>query len=570
MLATSFTPIYSGLDSGSSYRAQQRSVPSSPVTLSPSHSGGGGPVNWARPFPQRSGPAQVRSGLGTNEEELTITNAMPSYEGSWPEIQSSIQGSHIEATPVVLTEPSPTLPTSSRIPQEPSSNNPSRTASPSAALQPVSSHASPNSSPASSTSPRMRTINLPFPTRIPAPTTAGGSRSRAGSDSSNILLNVASTSPSSGSDIPASRAAPTHPPLSPMGDSRRRDESSSTSANITTHDANDQLYRAPSREEPWITPPEVLRSDRMIRDEVAPFRILSPHLLDPSSGKLEFGRRDRFTEQELLRQTPLAAVDPLGAMEKHMGGEGLAFGLGLERQDREGGPGGDLIQGEDGETWEMVDSPSRRNRSQQQDSYRGTPGTGTPTPLGRDDMRRRVMSSATSTTSSPAARTPTKSMTTPSKSGLSSSPSSAFGSASTRQRQQAHALSSSRHTPNRSLSNKPSPSHQTPTQSLSSSLAARRGHQGSSSTPRSLAKSTSSAFGHREGPEDENGYDYQASMLGGEDAVPPPSSESSFSKGDLRNWDEVVLPSECDVVLSFAFSSKLIAHAEMAYEWNRS
>lgn len=36
-------------------------------------------------------------------------------------------------------------------------------------------------------------------------------------------------------------------------------------------------------DDPW-SETEVIRSDRMIRDEVAPFRILSPELVVPGAG----------------------------------------------------------------------------------------------------------------------------------------------------------------------------------------------------------------------------------------------------------------------------------------------
>ncbi|KAL7414501.1 hypothetical protein BDY24DRAFT_385424 [Mrakia frigida] len=346
----------------------------------------------------------------------------------------------------------------------PNRSNKSRTPSPTDHFLANASSGSNTSSP--SLSPKQRTVALPYPpTRIPAP----APRSRSGSTSSNNKLLFASNS---------------SPPSQPL-------PRSTSHASSLYPDGSPVLM---DDDDPW-SETEVIRSDRMIRDEVAPFRILSPELVVPGAGgRLELGKVDTFTERELFRQTGS------GAGRREM------LEIAMKGHSPSSGGGGGVEEfGTNGN----------------QGSTSGSNNNNTPSPPGPNGVsegRRRVTSTAalhgrsnsssSSARNTPNGRQPIKTTTPQSRKSSSPGPIASLEPPKIQPR-----------TPRTSAVTRPAP-----------------GSRKASTGPRSLPKSQSDNV-RAPTPEDDEFGGYRMSMFG-PDSVPPTSSE----RGQALNWDDNILP----------------------------
>lgn len=132
----------------------------------------------------------------------------------------------------------------------------------------------------------------------------------------------------------------TTPSDSPLERTRRlpvQDESHSHSQQQTSWPSS----TSPSSTTTTTTPPHqhgpsTTASDRLIRDEVAPFQILSRDLRAVrADGRVELGRGDGFTERELVRQMPsvwrVSGVPTLDDVEGSLG----ALGVREEKEEEE-------------------------------------------------------------------------------------------------------------------------------------------------------------------------------------------------------------------------------------------
>lgn len=333
--------------------------------------------------------------------------------------------------------------------------------------------------------------------------------------------------------------------------------------------------------------PSTTASDRLIRDEVAPFQILSRDLRAVrADGRVELGRGDGFTERELVRQMPsvwrVSGVPTLDDVEGSLGALG-----GREERDKE----------EDGahEREEEERKRLERKRELMEIARNG---------WDLDDEHLLLMASSTTGQGSKdtlgrSTNGTTADQSTPKTTGSLASSAAAAASPSARQKEEEarrrrreegsarqRALSTSATLGRRSVSSGPSPASPAPaagastskgpsTTSLAtgagrrasggllpSSLSKANGHapssvQKSAPPPSAMASSRSESTlvrtvdrsklspggegGGSGGGSDEDGSNSIRLSLYGEDAVPPMADDKP-TKDELMNWDSVVIP----------------------------
>lgn len=252
---------------------------------------------------------------------------------------------------------------------------------------------------------------------------------------------------------------------------------------------------------------EAVRSDRMIRDEVAPFKILSPDL--------QPGRIDQFTEQELLKQSPAEATSVIRRREM----------LEIARHGHE------PTENETGECSGVLGARSQQHEQQMS----------APSELRRIDLpasptlrvRAASLSKKKPHTAAAVVTPPAAAVTVASN---TSTPTRAAGSVNS-QSGTSPSLANSRTSSSgvQTLQNK---AHSTSTLSA-------RSRKNSPGPSASMVKSRSDNTGFGGPPSlypnlQEFGS-IRESMLN-ENEIPPESMEPPTS-AELRNWDEVVLPS---------------------------